>query len=515
MALATVGGFLGQAITQDGVTRGVSYMVSRHQERASMDDTYSRLEMAHAQLKFALERSGKLPITDLSLLGQRRTINRVFQECDVLLRSKQPPVRVLLCDDQQARQGVIAAATAAAEEAATGVAAAEVAATATEAAAAAAAAATEVAGEVAEFLCSSFSPIVNIALDAVRSISSSLGINTDDEMSLSRADVQRFERFAEMADRFIRNVESGCSLAHYRFFSPLITQLLQGFTLEYNMVQAGRSQQLWINPVHTEEHGVVALLVFSSFDEKIPAKCFETVVCLQLSEDMDIVGIAIQCVQSLGPQFKSLGQVAIGELSQLPIQDMCVSAYSSETDTCESRLFINEIRPDPLCCEENDVLRRACANNAMSSKRESYRFPEQLLFMGFRCTVSAFDQDNVQSLADKEDTNVVNGWPLLNVLATFAPHYRKGSGEKCAWQTFGEQDEDLDAITSIEQMGEMLLTNAISCFMREPELTAYNMIWQSPHGAAVFVVNKIKEKSAQNQHQVQDVTAQGEQQREA
>lgn len=84
-----------------------------------MDDTYSRLEMAHAQLKFALERSGKLPITDLSLLGQRRTINRVFQECDVLLRSKQPPVRVLLWDDPQARQGVIAATAeveAAAEE---------------------------------------------------------------------------------------------------------------------------------------------------------------------------------------------------------------------------------------------------------------------------------------------------------------------------------------------------------------------------------------------------------------
>ncbi|XP_010227195.1 uncharacterized protein LOC104581396 [Brachypodium distachyon] len=89
-----------------------------------MEENLERLEWAHSKLEFALERSSKLLITDVSLLHQRRAIKRVYCQ---------------------------------------------------------------------------------------------------------------FEWCADKADKFMSKVESGCTLAHYRFFSPLITQLLQVQNLEYVM----------------------------------------------------------------------------------------------------------------------------------------------------------------------------------------------------------------------------------------------------------------------------------------
>ncbi|EMS45697.1 hypothetical protein TRIUR3_10133 [Triticum urartu] len=45
---------------------------------------------------------------------------------------------------------------------------------------------------------------------------------------LSSSVVGRFEWLAEEADKFVRDVESGSSLSHYRFLNPLIGQLLEG-----------------------------------------------------------------------------------------------------------------------------------------------------------------------------------------------------------------------------------------------------------------------------------------------
>lgn len=45
--------------------------------------------MAHSELDLALERSSKLPITDASLLRQRKIYKRAYDECgDVLHRCK-------------------------------------------------------------------------------------------------------------------------------------------------------------------------------------------------------------------------------------------------------------------------------------------------------------------------------------------------------------------------------------------------------------------------------------------
>lgn len=83
-------GIVATAVVQEVVSRGFSYVLGKRKERASMGmgDALEKLELAHSQLEFVLERSSKLPITNVSLLRRRMMIKHVYHECDVLLRSK-------------------------------------------------------------------------------------------------------------------------------------------------------------------------------------------------------------------------------------------------------------------------------------------------------------------------------------------------------------------------------------------------------------------------------------------
>ena len=45
---------------------------------------------------------------------------------------------------------------------------------------------------------------------------------------LSSSVVERFERFASEAEKFASDVETGCSLSHYRFLNPFIRHILKG-----------------------------------------------------------------------------------------------------------------------------------------------------------------------------------------------------------------------------------------------------------------------------------------------
>lgn len=59
---------------------------------------------------------------------------------------------------------------------------------------------------------------------------------------LTRSDIGRFEWFAEKADKFVRDVESGCSLlARNRFSNPIVTQLLEGKHLAYSLEQGKKT----------------------------------------------------------------------------------------------------------------------------------------------------------------------------------------------------------------------------------------------------------------------------------
>lgn len=53
---------------------------------------------------------------------------------------------------------------------------------------------------------------------------------------LSSSVFGRFERFAMEAGKFVRDVESICSLSYYRFLNALTRNLLEGKDLSYRMV---------------------------------------------------------------------------------------------------------------------------------------------------------------------------------------------------------------------------------------------------------------------------------------
>jgi hypothetical protein len=78
-------GILGSAVLQEAISRVSSVIFRKHEEKVSRKNNMERLEMAHTELELAIERSGKLPITDVSLLRRRKILKRAFIECGVVL----------------------------------------------------------------------------------------------------------------------------------------------------------------------------------------------------------------------------------------------------------------------------------------------------------------------------------------------------------------------------------------------------------------------------------------------
>ena len=87
---------LSSAIAQECVSRVSSYIsTSKLDDKVSIAHIIARLEMALSRLEFALERTGKMPITHVSLLRRRKIIRRAYVEgTDLLERHK---LHVSLC----------------------------------------------------------------------------------------------------------------------------------------------------------------------------------------------------------------------------------------------------------------------------------------------------------------------------------------------------------------------------------------------------------------------------------
>jgi len=71
---------VGSAVIQEAVSRVSSFVLGKREDKESKERIIERLEMALAELEFALERSVKLPITDVSLLHRRKVINHAYTE---------------------------------------------------------------------------------------------------------------------------------------------------------------------------------------------------------------------------------------------------------------------------------------------------------------------------------------------------------------------------------------------------------------------------------------------------
>ncbi|XP_037488264.1 uncharacterized protein LOC119366608 [Triticum dicoccoides] len=284
---------------------------------------------------------------------------------------------------------------------------------------------------------------------------------------LSSSVVGRFERFVEEADRFVRDVDSGCSLSHYRFLTSPIRHLLEGKGLSYYMVQESKGFSLLILTGYMEEYGRVALLNFDYKDRKVPLKNGDLTLILRLYKSTNIVGITAKCLQSLGPQFKSLVEDATWELTQLPTQD--VSYFGSVW--CEGMVKeITRRSPDPFCCTASG-LNQPSASNIISSEL-SGRFPQEVMSVDFRCCFSASEYCS-RSSTDEVRINAIKAWPPLQMHVFFAPH-----------------DPLFSDGSSLHQKEEEIRTEAIDCFIHQPGMTEYSMYWFSAHGIAAFFVSK-------------------------
>nr|XP_034569366.1 uncharacterized protein LOC117833877 [Setaria viridis] len=142
------------------VSRITSYLFSKcdHDERtASTGHHNERLEMAHTELELALERSARMPITDVSLLRRRKLLERAFKDCGDLLHR---------CIKQQTMDVI----------------------------------------EFEQPVRHSSKWILHVTQSSVSSYFTWLRKD-----NISCSDVRRNEWFAECTNHFLRDVESGCS----------------------------------------------------------------------------------------------------------------------------------------------------------------------------------------------------------------------------------------------------------------------------------------------------------------
>ncbi|GJN24665.1 hypothetical protein PR202_gb12419 [Eleusine coracana subsp. coracana] len=93
---------LGSALVQEAVNRVSSFVFSKRDEQAPLEHNVERLEMALSELEFALERSAKLPITDVALLRRRKLFKRAYEEASDVLNKHKPP-SVKAAEDQAQR----------------------------------------------------------------------------------------------------------------------------------------------------------------------------------------------------------------------------------------------------------------------------------------------------------------------------------------------------------------------------------------------------------------------------
>ncbi|CAM0885534.1 unnamed protein product [Alopecurus aequalis] len=398
-------------LVQEGVSGVFSLAASHHEEKVSQGHLLERLEMAQSQLEFSLERSSKMPISDVSLLRRRMMLKCAFNECTLLLHKHKHE----LPGDEEAE------------------------------------------------------PRSSIRRKIMHAVQHSVWYFSSPKKDvLARSEVRRFEWFAEKAGEFIRDVESDCSLARHRFSNPIVTQLLEGKLLGYSSEHGKKKYFIRIGAVRTEEHGVMAWLMFEYRDLEATMNFVSLKLGLRLSESTDIVGIGTKCLQSLGPSFKGLSQVAMGELAHLSTQ---VHVSNQNSDYHLRNEFVGLCRPDPLCCTRGGLNKSGTSNNISSEL--SGRFPEQVAFLYFRCNISVADY-NLRSSTRQVKRKTKKAWPYLELHVLFAPH--------ATWE--GAQ------VSTLHRIEETIHTEANYFFSCQPKLKEYEAWWWSTHGAALFWVVK-------------------------
>uniref|UniRef100_A0A0A9GTD1 Uncharacterized protein n=1 Tax=Arundo donax TaxID=35708 RepID=A0A0A9GTD1_ARUDO len=307
---------------------------------------------------------------------------------------------------------------------------------------------------------------------------------------LTKYDVKKFERYAAWAEKLVSDVVTGCSLRHHTFCIPLVRYLLEGKTLRYQLMQGSRNRvSIEVCPIHFEDRGVEAVLDYKyEEDARLLGKSFRLILMLRLSESIDIVGIATNCLRALTSHFKLVTRSAMGELTLMPnnLQEVSQSFGYDSTHNIEWHTNgTRRWRPDPLCCTEAN----GRGPHSTSSKL-SHILPEQIIYVSFTCYVPAL------TYSPHSTRDIVGDWPPLKVEAAFFPHLY----DPLHLQLHEEGAEiDYYSFTChvTEPMHvclEQLAAQTIQRLVREPEWRTSRTAWASRasnnHGAAYFDVEK-------------------------
>ncbi|CAD6221479.1 unnamed protein product [Miscanthus lutarioriparius] len=374
---------LPSAIIEEGVSKVFSYISTKVEDKASRADTIARLEIALARLDIALEKTGRIPITYVSLLRSRKDINGVYMEGTELLNKHKMP--------QDENDGHVVVRSSSYLQ--------------------------WIADRAANF-----------------SISSLVGLGKE-KLSSS---VEKIERYADWAEKFVAEVESGCPLRLDTFRYPFLKHLLEGKSLMCQIVKnPSHSLSLDLQPVIVEGRGVEVILRYEYNDLRKLEERFFIHLSLRISEDTDIIGISIKCIQRLTSMFKLVAESAIGELTLLPnLQDT----------------FHSYVLPP--------------------TNKSSIEIPEPVIEIYFSCYISA-------------PKNNLRNAPLL-LYGIFVPHFPSFPDAEIDIEYGGKKENRSGG--SVQQVEAIVRSDALDYLVHEPEPTDYDLCWFSPHGALLVTL---------------------------
>ena len=346
---------------------------------------------------------------------------------------------------------------------------------------------------------------------ATKSFISSITRSSNDESRSSSNDVvQRFERFADGANEFLKFVEFSGTPRQYMFFNHFISKLLRGKSLRYQAFQGSRFYFLGIRPMSSPDRGVEAMVGFVCHDFRELTKGFRLGFMLRFSESTDVFGVIIKCMQSVAPHFKFAAEGVKRELIQLPTQDFSwvtqspygESAYWFNVHNTLTQLF----RPNPLCCNQHEqnlsVTPRTNKTAASSLRLLSSIFPEEVISMFLQCHVSLSDDHKyIQSsgVEHKGSSSVNSDMPPLKRGVLFLPHDSpediETETESYALEVIGEEVQEMvHKNACLQDIDEKLLPKAIDYLYQNKESRMYQMCMKSSHGTANLCVEKTRRR---------------------
>ncbi|OEL12713.1 hypothetical protein BAE44_0026266, partial [Dichanthelium oligosanthes] len=228
-------------------------------------------------------------------------------------------------------------------------------------------------------------------------------------------------------------------------------------------------------------------------DRKRPEKSFSLWFVLRLSESTDIAGIAMNCLKLLASQFKLVADTAMGELTLLAsLQDVSHSHAPPRVGIQEKHCkIVQTCRPDPLCC-------KAIGHEpSIVSSELSHILPEEVSF-NFKCHISALEHSSLHGSSHEMGKRSVkrDRMPPLKLSVSLEPHHVHDERLQASYavEVIGNNDQEYIDV-SIQQVGEMIRSNAINCFLHQPQITKYSVRWITKHGVAKFYVKKAKAHS--------------------